>query len=120
MKPIILYFTFLIFIALACSKKENYYKPQEVLTEEKLLEILWDYHYYNALIREYNYIVKPVFVSHSVYDQILKKHNISIHTLAWNLIYYTESGKIDKVYEKLLTRASTLRGELDAKRMNPN
>lgn len=95
----------------------NIDKPDDLLSEDSLINVLVDIHMADAIISQSTFVneEKKTF-TYSAYGNIFKKHNISKTRFETSLGYYSASpDELHKIYEKVLAKMSELEGNSIAK-----
>lgn len=102
---------------LACAEKERKVvvnKPDRLLTQEQLIEVMVDFRIAEASIRhiagkgENTKKITPYY-----YKPMLQKHNITIEEYGANLEYYShDPDKMDQIYAEVVNRLSELQTEV--------
>lgn len=105
---IILVFSFIISTFLSCELK----MPKEVIPENKMEDILYDYHIAKAMAEEvpYNERYKKAIYVESVFE----KHNITQAEFDSSMVWYTRNLEVlGRVYEKMNKRLEKEKESID-------
>jgi hypothetical protein len=107
MKNIILLLIATLLLGAASCKQKGYPKPDNFISEKKMVDILYDIHMGEAIATRHRYSLADSLKVNSpdIYQAILDKYNLSDSILARNIIYYSSRPKMyEKVYEKVIER----------------
>lgn len=107
MKNIILLLIVTLLLGAASCTEKGYPKPDQFLSESKMIDVLYDIHMGEAMSTRHRYAVADSLRIESieVYQGILDKYNLTDSVLALNIIYYSSRPKVyEKIYEKVVER----------------
>ncbi len=107
MKNIFPILILILFIGATSCTEKGYPKPDNLLSEKKMENILYDIHMGEAMSTRHHYSVADSLKIESldVYQGILEKYELTDSLLAQNIIYYSSRPKLyEKIYEKVVER----------------
>lgn len=101
-------------VLLSCQQEEN--KPDYILSEEEMIEVISEFQVAEATIRlGYHRNPDSLILNDSIYAAMFRKLNISKAMFDSNYTYYSDRPEqLEKIYEKVITGLSTRAAELSA------
>ena len=100
-------------LGLFCFCAGSYPEPQDLLTEDKMVAILLDINIAEGGMKA-RYVLgdSAKALAPYLYDHIYDKHGVSRDQFDRNLDYYLhQPGKMDKIYEQVITELSIRESE---------
>lgn len=104
-------FSFIILLCTSCGSHDE--KPDYVLSEEKMVDILVDVHVAEAILTRARSAGTDVkYISDDYYQKIFEKHQIDKATYDTSFAYYQDHLKqFDKIYEQTITQLNKMQRE---------
>ncbi len=104
-----------IIIALvACINNKN--TEKELLSDQKLVEVLYDIHIADGLLTANVLPKEEIYNDTNIYYSVFKKHNITKLQFEATIDYYIKNDyrKLESLYDKVLESLNTSKGQLQA------
>ena len=116
MKRSILIISILLFIFSACTET-GYRKPENLISEKKMVKILYDIHLYQAVYNSKKYGKDSLrFDDQDIHFSILKKHGIEDTLFIESIIYYSSYPKVyERIYKEVIDHLVMQEQELNEK-----
>ncbi|WP_321289527.1 DUF4296 domain-containing protein [uncultured Sunxiuqinia sp.] len=119
MQRITFYFFVLLltFGSFACKEKKGYPKPDNLVSEEKMVDILYDIHLGEAYSEKFRYAGDTTKLeSKDLYFSILEEHKMQDSIFAESVVYYSSMPKIyARIYQQVIDRLKMLQEESNKK-----
>lgn len=97
----------ILILSLSSCEEKGYPKPDPLLNESQMVDILYDIHLADALANRsrYNRTDTLKIEANEIYKAVLDKYNVSDSILSLNVIYYSARPKVyEKIYTKVVDR----------------
>ncbi|PTN09024.1 uncharacterized protein DUF4296 [Mangrovibacterium marinum] len=99
----------MVILALTTSscKEKGYPKPDKLLNEKQMVDVLYDIHIGEAMSTRHRYGIADSLKikSEEVYKGILNKYEINDSLLARSIIFYSSRPKVyEKIYKQVIER----------------
>ena len=116
MKRSILIISILLFIFSSCTET-GYQKPEDLISEKKMVKILYDIHLYQAVYNNKKYGKDSLrFDDKDIHFSILKKHGIEDTLFIESIIYYSSYPKVyERIYKEVIDQLVMQEQELNEK-----
>lgn len=108
----------IVFIVSSCSLLSN--KPKGLINEEDLVNVLVDIHFADAVVSIKGYrVMQDSLTINLLYDDILKKHDISRKQFDQTIQYYSKNvNKYDRIYDQVLEILSKKQKQFNEDELN--
>lgn len=105
----------IIIVILACNETSNK-KDKELLSDEKLIDVIYDIHIADGLLTANVMPKEEMFNDTNIYYSVFEKHDISKDQFEATIEYYINNDyrKLESIYDKVLEKLNTTKGELQA------
>ncbi len=106
---------FLVMILPAC-KEKGYPRPEHLIGEKKMVNILYDLHLSEALLERFRYNDPDSLKLNinDLYRSVLNKYHIEDSVLAKSIIYYSSYPKVyERIYAKVIDRMNLEQEEMN-------
>lgn len=117
MRKLIFISSLVILLAVACDK-EHIEKPDHLIKEKKMIEMLVDVHMAEAayhVMRDDSFVINSS--TENFYYSVLEKHGIQDSVFEKSLIYYAGQPKrFEKMYREVMTQLSTAEQEFSGRK----
>ncbi|MDD4193503.1 MAG: DUF4296 domain-containing protein [Mangrovibacterium sp.] len=112
---ILVVFGFLMMVLPAC-KQKGYPKPEHLIGEKKMENILYDLHLSQALLDRFRYNDPDSLKlnTNDLYRSVLNKYHIEDSVLAKSVIYYSSYPKVyERIYARVIERMNMEQEEMN-------
>ena len=109
---------FILLAGVACQEK-GYPKPDGLLSEKKMVNVLHDIHLAEAMSTQSRFALNDSnkIKSGDIYQAVLDKYNLNDSIVALSLIYYSSRPKVyEKIYTKVMERLNVEIEDMNKKR----
>ncbi len=102
---------------LSCSGEEKKSKkvktPEDVISHDRMVDILVDYHLTESTIKYYmRYGVNVKQLTEKIYDRVLEKHNITRSDFKYSMDFYSEKPeRMEMLYMDVMEKLSSIQSE---------
>ncbi|MEL7585164.1 MAG: DUF4296 domain-containing protein [Prolixibacteraceae bacterium] len=107
----------LLIVGISCEEK-GYPKPEHLVSENKLADILYDLHLAESLNERFRYNDPDSLRLNAgdLYQSVLTKYNIEDSVLAKSILYYSSYPKVyESIYAKVIERMNMEQEEMHKK-----
>jgi len=107
MKNIISVCLLFIFLLGASCEEKGYPKPEGLVNEKKMVDVLYDIHLAEAFATRNRHLVNDSnkIESEEIYQAVLNKYGLNDSIMAMSVIYYSARPKVyEKIYAKVVER----------------
>ncbi len=117
MKKILFILSCVFAIAFCACKQTSYTKPDELISHEKMVDILYDIHLNEAIQKNKKFSADSVdFSTIDLHFSILKKHEIQDSLFIQSVLYYSSLPKVyERIYQDVVNKLSILEQENEKK-----
>ncbi len=121
----ILFFSLFLFIVIFSCKRTGYPKPDKLINEKEMADILYDIHLYESIYRNKTGNKDTLaFTDHDLHFSILEKHGIEDTLFLESILYYSCYPKVyENIYKDVVDRLVMLEQEdkkKDAVKIKPD
>ncbi len=111
----------LILLAVAsfsCKEKKGFPKPDKLVNEKQMVDMLYDMHLHEAYANQYRFEKEMAkFESKDLYYSVLEKHGVADSVFAESVVYYSSLPKVyERIYQQVVDRLNMLQEEASAKK----
>jgi hypothetical protein len=107
----------LLVITLSC-KEKGYPKPKHLISEKKMVSVLYDLHLSQALLERFRYNDPDSLRldAKDLYQSVLDKYHIEDSVLTQSILYYSSYPKVyESIYAKVIERMNMEQEEMRKK-----
>lgn len=108
----------ILLLGIGSCKEKGYSRPEHLISENKLAEILYDLHLTESLNERFRYNDPDSLRLNTgdLYQSVLTKHNVEDSVLAQSILYYSSYPKIyEGIYAKVIERMNMEQEEMNKK-----
>lgn len=111
----------LILIAVAlfsCKEEKGFPKPDNLIKEQQMVDMLYDMHLYEAYASQYRYDREiDKLQSKDMYYSVLEKYGVADSVFAESVVYYSSLPKsYERIYQQVVDRLNMLQEEANAQK----
>ncbi|KOH43232.1 DUF4296 domain-containing protein [Sunxiuqinia dokdonensis] len=111
----------LILLAVAsfsCKEKKGFPKPDNLIKEKQMVDMLYDMHLNEAYANQYRFDKEIAKLeSKDLYYSVLEKHGVADSVFAQSVVYYSSLPKVyERIYQQVVDRLNMLQEEANEKK----
>lgn len=107
-KITLLVIAFLLMVAGFSCKEKGFAKPEQLISEKDMVNILYDVHLAKAMSEKYSLSDGDYkYTEDEYYQAVLNKYSLQESVLEQSIIYYTARPKVyEKIYQRVIEKIS--------------
>lgn len=96
-----------------CKEKKGFPKPDKLVNEKKMVDMLYDIHMSEAYANQYRFQDQlKKLESTDLYYSVLKKYDVPDSVFAQSVVYYSSKPKIyERIYQQVIDRLNMVQEE---------
>ncbi|TDO61978.1 uncharacterized protein DUF4296 [Sunxiuqinia elliptica] len=108
---------FFIFFGFSCKEKKGFSKPNNLIKEKQMVNMLYDIHLGEAYANQYRFQDEMDKIkSKDMYYSVLEKYEVADSVFAQSIVYYSSMPKIyERIYQQVVDRLNMLQEENNQK-----
>lgn len=109
----------LVSVLFSCKEKKGIPKPDDLVGEKQMVNILYDMHLNQAYVNQFRMDRKllPEGETDELYYSVLKKYSVADSTFAKSVLFYSSMPKIyERIYQQMVDRLKILQEENNEKK----
>jgi len=111
----------LILLAVAsfsCKEKKGFPKPDKLIKEKQMVDMLYDMHLHEAYASQYRYDREiDKLESKDLYYSVLEKYGVADSVFAKSVVYYSSLPKTyERIYQQVVDRLNMLQEQANEKK----
>ena len=108
---------FFIFFGFSCKEKKGFPKPNNLIKEKQMVNMLYDIHLGEAYANQYRFQDEMDKIkSKDMYYSVLEKYEVADSVFAQSIVYYSSMPKIyERIYQQVVDRLNMLQEENNQK-----
>lgn len=118
----ILILSFFLTLTIASCSEGDTEKPDKVLDEKEMVEVLVDVHLAEAVLTRIRGKGENVEdLTNAYYQKVFEKHEINKKIFDTSMYYYQQNlGEMDEIYEQVITKLNKMEREREQEQKNKN
>lgn len=113
----LLFITGLLLIVVSSCEETGYPKPDKLISEKKMVNILYDIHLYESIHRSKRFTADSLtFTDQDLHFSILEKHGVENTLFVESILYYSNLPKVyERIYKDVVNKLVMLEEEHNKK-----
>ncbi len=106
-----------IFLGFSCKEKKGFPKPNNLINEKQMVNMLYDIHLGEAYANQYRFQDEMDKIkSKDMYYSVLDKYEVADSVFSQSIVYYSSMPKIyERIYQQVVDRLNMLQEENNQK-----